>query len=296
MSIPASNSKRLIHGYWRADQWGLSTQDYVRLIEQVLELGIDTFDHAACYGSFTNEAAFGHALAAQPDLRRRMNIISKCGILFPNAALPHIRSHHYDNSCAHIVWSAERSIEQLRCGHLDLLLIHRPSPCAHPEEIAAAFEQLHQRGLVKTFGVSNYPAAKLSMLQSYVQQPLLSNQIEISPFQTAPFTDGSLDYLLEKRITPIAWSPLGGGRLFDKQNPQSQRIAAALAAVGEQHNETRLDTLAFAWLLSHSARISPIIGSGRIERIQNAAAAANIRLTEEQWLAVYTAAQGVPLP
>ena len=287
---------RLAHGYWRAHEWGLDNNACLKQIHQLLEMGISSFDHAACYGGFTNEALFGRALALEKSLRNDLYLVSKCGILFPNDELPHIRSHYYDNSREHIIWSAERSIEKLQCGYLDLLLIHRPSPCANPEEIAAAFDDLHRRGLVRQFGVSNYSTQKFSMLQSWVDQPLVTNQIEISALHLAPFDDGSLDFLLGKRLRPMAWSPLGGGDLFNPKNERSARIAEALLAVGQTHGETRLDTLAYAWLLAHPAGIMPIVGSGRLDRIQNAVDALNIPFNESEWLSVYTAAQGEPLP
>ena len=134
------------------------------------------------------------------------------------------------------------------------------------------------------------------MLQSYVDQPLATNQIEISPLHLAPFEDGSLDYLLEKRVQPMAWSPLGGGRLFDKADLQSSRVAQALLAAGERQGETRLDTLAYAWLLAHPAKITPIVGSGRLARIRDAADALAVCFTEEEWIAVYAAAQGHDVP
>ncbi|STZ76493.1 aldo/keto reductase [Bergeriella denitrificans] len=287
---------RLVHGYWRAHKWDLDTQGYIRLIEEVLATGINTFDHAACYGGFANESRFGAALKADKSLRERMTIVSKCGISFPNPTLPEMKSKHYDNSAAHIIWSAERSVRELGCGHLDLLLLHRPSPFLNPEEVAAAFDSLHTRGIVRHFGVSNYPAQKLNMLQSYVAQPLATNQIEISPLHIAPFSDGSLDYLLEKRIKPMAWSPLAGGKLFDHSDERSRRVAQALLQAGEACSETRLDTLAYAWLLSHPAGLMPIIGSGQSERIRNAADALSVRFDDEAWIRVYAAAQGHDVP
>lgn len=293
---PSLAMSRIVHGYWRAHEWGLDADGYLALIHELLALGVNTFDHAACYGGFDNERAFGEALAREPSLRERMVIVSKCGIAFPNARLPQMQTKHYDNTRAHIVWSAERSIAELRCDHLDLLLIHRPSPCANPQEIAEAFEDLHSRGLVRHVGVSNYPAAKFSMLQSYLGQSLVTNQIEVSPLHLQPFEDGSLDFLLERRIRPMAWSPLGGGRLFDRHDPQARRVAEALLAVGEPQGETRLDTLAFAWLMAHPIGMLPIVGSGRIERVRAAVDALSIDFTEEAWLSVYTASQGFELP
>ena len=296
VTAPDVKMSRLVHGYWRAHEWGLDAQGYVRLIEEVLAAGIDTFDHAACYGGFINEGQFGAALKLDNSLRRRMTLVSKCGISFPNQTLPEMNSKYYDNSAAHIIWSAERSIRELGCEYLDILLLHRPSPCLNPHEAAAAFDNLRQRGLVRHFGVSNYSAAKFNMLQSYLNQPLVTNQIEISPLHLAPFEDGSLDDLLEKRIKPMAWSPLAGGALFDGSDARSRRVAEALLQAGEAYGETRLDTLAYAWLLNHPAGIVPVIGSGRMERIRNAVAALDIRFDDEAWIRVYAASLGHDVP
>lgn len=288
---------RLAHGYWRAHEWRLTPSQYTQLIENVLELGINTFDHAACYGGFSNETAFGQALSGSLKSRReQMRIVSKCGILFPNPTFPEMRSKHYDNTREHIIWSVERSVRELRCEYLDLLLIHRPSPCANPEAIAAAFDDLHTRGLVRHFGVSNYPVSKINMLQSYCAQKLHTNQIEISPLQLQSFDNGDLDFALQARMQPMAWSPLAGGKLFDAGDERSRRVQAALLAVGKRLNETRLDTLAYAWLLNHPARMVPVIGSGRLPRIQNAVDALNIRMSEEDWIAVYSASTGKNVP
>ncbi|WP_040976730.1 aldo/keto reductase [Necropsobacter massiliensis] len=287
---------RMIQGYWRLKHWQKTPQQLLTLLKQGLELGIDTLDHAACYDGFKTEAEFGRALALDKSLRHKLTLVTKCGILYPNSELPDIRSHYYDNSYRHIIWSAERSIAKLQCEYLDVLLIHRLSPCADPEQIARAFEALHQAGKVRHFGVSNYTAAKFSMLQSYVRQPLITNQIEISPLQLAPFDNGMLDFLLEKRIKPMAWSPLAGGKLFMHNDAVSQRVTNALQEIGETKGEMRLDTLTYAWLLAHPAKIMPIIGSGKIERIKNAVDALAIPFSQEEWIKVYVASQGHDIP
>lgn len=292
---PDLTFSRLIQGFWRLKSWRKSPQELLTFIKQGLEFGIDTLDHAACYGAFTSEAEFGRALALDKSLRAQLTLVTKCGILYPNEELPEIKSHHYDNSYRHIMWSAQRSIEKLQCDYLDVLLIHRLSPCADPEQIARAFDELHQTGKVRYFGVSNYTPAKFAMLQSYVKQPLMTNQIEISPLHRQAFDDGTLDFLLEKRIPPMAWSPLAGGRLFN-QEENSRAVQKTLLEIGETKGETRLDTLAYAWLLAHPANIMPIMGSGKIERVKSAADALQISFTEEEWIKVYVAAQGHDIP
>ena len=269
---------RLAHGYWRAHEWGLDDQGFLRMIHQALALGIRVFDHAACYGGFTTEEMFGRGLALEPSLREQMCIVSKCGILFPNKALPWMKAKHYDNSRKHIVWSAERSVRSLQCGYLDLLLIHRPSPCANPEEIAGAFDELRRRGLVRRFGVSNFAVPKFRMLQSYLAEPLLTNQVEASPLHLNAFDDGTIDLALRMRIRPMVWSPLAGGRLFAPQG------------------EERLDVLALAWLMAHPASIMPVVGSGNPARLRAAAEAVRVKFSEADWISVYAASQGHEVP
>ena len=239
---------------------------------------------------------FGRGLALEPSLREQMCIVSKCGILFPNKALPWMKAKHYDNSRKHIVWSAERSVRSLQCGYLDLLLIHRPSPCANPEEIAGAFDELRRRGLVRRFGVSNFPVPKFRMLQSYLAEPLLTNQIEASPLHLNAFDDGTIDLALRMRIRPMVWSPLAGGRLFDTTDSRSVRVAEALRAVGAPQGEERLDVLALAWLMAHPASIMPVVGSGNPARLRAAAEAVRVKFSEADWISVYAASQGHEVP
>lgn len=293
---PDLRFSRLVQGFWREAGWHLAPEALYRFICGLLDNGIDTFDHAACYGGFTVEGRFGRALSLDKTLREKLTIISKCGILFPNAAEPQFQTHHYDNSYRHIIWSAERSIKEMQCGYLDVLLIHRPSPCADPEQIARAFDDLQRAGKVRHFGVSNYSPAKFSMLQSYVAQPLVTNQIEISPLHLLPFHNGELDFMLEKRVRPMAWSPLGGGGLFTAGSEQSRRTAEALLSFGKARDESRLDVLAYAWLLAHPSGIIPVMGSGRIERCRQATAAFDIAFSEEEWLQIYIASQGLDIP
>lgn len=287
---------RFVQGFWREPDWQLTPQGLHTFIRQLLDSGIHTFDHASCYGGFTVESRFGQALSIDKTLREKLTLISKCGILFPNQAEPQFKTHHYDNSYRHIIWSAERSISQMQCEYLDVLLIHRPSPCADPEQIAQAFDDLQRSGKVRHFGVSNYSPAKFSMLQSYLNQTLVTNQIEISPLHLAPFDNGSLDFLMERRVKPMAWSPLAGGQLLTNQSEQSKRTAEALLAIGKTKGENRLDVLAYAWLLAHPSHIIPVIGSGNIERCKHALSALDVTLSEEEWLQVYIASQGFDIP
>jgi len=219
---------RIIHGYWRLMDWNLSNEEVVKLIEEAYELGITTIDHADIYGNFCCEEKFGEALKLKRGLREKLQIVTKCGIKFPTANRPENKSHCYDTSKEHIIKSAERSLKNFNTDYLDLLLIHRVDALLNPEEVAEAFTKLKNEGKVRYFGVSNFLPAQFNMLNSYLDDKLVTNQVEISPLCLDAFEDGTLDLMLEKRVKPMAWSPLAGGRLFKGNDERTLRVQKAL--------------------------------------------------------------------
>src|SRR5471030_3131214 len=192
---------RIVAGMWRLNEWQLTPQQRVAFIEQCLAMGVTSFDHADIYGGYGVEAVFGEALALQPSLRARMQLVSKCGIKLVNAARPAHTIQHYDTSAAHIVASAENSLRQLGTDHLDLLLIHRPDPLMDFDEIAEAFKQLRQDGKVRHFGVSNFSRHQFESLHRRV--PLVTNQVEFSPLHLAPMFDETFDGLQDVGVAPM---------------------------------------------------------------------------------------------
>lgn len=125
---------RFVMGYWRLMDWNMSAQALVGFVEQHLDLGITTIDHADIYGDYRCEAAFGEALKLAPHLRSRMEIVTKCGIATKARAENTIG--HYITDRDHIVLSAEQSLRNLATDHIDLLLIHRPDPLMDADEVA----------------------------------------------------------------------------------------------------------------------------------------------------------------
>ncbi len=287
---------RIIHGHWRLLDWNLTPDELGAFIKELMELGLTTIDTADIYGGYGCEEAFGEALKQDKSLRDKLTIVTKCGIIIPTKNRPQYTSHHYDQSRKHIIASAERSLKNMHTDYLDLLLIHRPSPMMDPAEVSEAFRELYQSGKVRNFGVSNFSPSQFDLLSAYVEMPLVTNQVEISPMHLDSFIDGTLDHLMMKGVSPMAWSPLAGGDLFKNEDQRSEAVRKALLAVGEKQSENRLDTLAYAFLLNHPSRILPIVGSGKIERVKNAIDSLKIRFTQEEWLNVYKAALGHDLP
>lgn len=287
---------RIIHGYWRLRHWNLSDQELLKLIEQVLELGITSFDHADIYGNYTCEAYFGRALALKPSLRDQMELISKCGIRLNTDANPELDVKIYDYSFNYIVQQAEASLKHLGTDRLDLLLLHRPAPFFNPEEVAKAFDKLKQSGKALNFGVSNFTPMQFDSLQSHLDMPLATNQVEISVSCLEHFENENMEFFQKNKIKPMAWSPLAGGGLFKPQSDKEHRLHSVLKEIAAALNVESIDQVMYAWLLKHPAGIMPIVGSQHINRIKSAVDALEVEMSLEQWYKIYIASKGEELP
>jgi len=274
-------------------EWAWPANARLAWIEACLARGVSSFDHADIYGGYAVETLFGEALALKPGLRERMQIISKCGIRLVHPAWPATRSQHYDTSRAHIVRSVENSLRALRTDRLDLLLIHRPDALMDADEIAEAVAALKRAGKVLSFGVSNFTRDQFELLEAVT--PLATNQIEWHPLHLAPLTDGTLDQAQRLKRRPTIWSPLAGGRLFTAADAQAQRVRQALAEAGEAHGAS-ITTAAYAWLLRHPSRPIPIVGSRRLDALDEALAALSWRMEAETWWGIWQASTGHGVP
>ncbi|MFY0591125.1 aldo/keto reductase [Roseivirga sp.] len=289
------NLSAIVHGMWRLPEWNLSPNEIIRLVEECVELGIDTFDHADIYGDYMVEELFGNALGQAKTLNQKIKVVTKCGIKLRSKNRPDHYIQHYDTSYDHIIWSVENSLKKLQRDNIDVLLIHRPDPLSNPEEIAEAFTKLKKEGKVKEFGVSNYLPHQFDALQAYMDSPLVTNQIEISVAALQEFENGAISLCQEIGIPPMAWSPLAGGNIFKAETHRFLTIKNVLHKIAEQYGVS-IDQIMYAWLLKHPANIIPIVGSGKIERVQSAVNALNIDLTTQQWFELWVASKGENVP
>ena len=293
---PTLRVSRFALGFWRLNEWKMSPQELLYFIESVLDTGITTFDHADIYGDYSCETLFGEALKRNPALRHKMQLVTKCGIKLPSEKFPGRKINFYDTSYDHILQSVHRSLKNLQTDYLDLLLIHRPDPLMEPAETARAFEELHKAGTVLHFGVSNFLPSDTDMLQAYLNFPLVTNQVEISPLHLEHFENGNMAWFRQKGMHPMAWSPLGGGRLFQPNNEKDRRVHQTLSAIASRKGSENMTALALAWLLKHPAGILPVLGTGKLSRIREALEAFSLSLTTEEWFEIYVAARGHRMP
>lgn len=286
-------TSRLILGLWRIDQWGMGPGHVADLLSACLDLGIDTFDVADIYAGYQCESMLGAALKANPALKSRIKLISKCGIALVTPARPAHRVKHYNTGREHIISSVENSLAMLGVEQLELLSIHRPDPLMDADEVADAFDHLKRAGKVEGFGVSNFLPHQFELLQSRLNEPLRTNQIEISLLHPDSLFDGTLDQCQRLRVTPQAWSPLAGGALSHRH--EDTLLSRTLSRVAHDLDATA-EQLAIAWLLRHPAGISPVLGSGKVAHIRELVDAQNIVLDRQSWFELLEAAMGRAVP
>lgn len=283
------NLSRIVYGMWRLGDDTDTSPAHVRAkIEACLAQGITTMDQADIYGGYTAEALLGAALRAAPGLRDRIEIVTKCGIVAPVGRHAGARVKHYDTSARHIRASVETSLREMATDRIDLLLIHRPDPMIDPVETGGVLDALIAEGKVRAVGVSNFRPWDMRLLQSAMSAPLCTNQIELSLMCHEPFVNGDIAHLQEGRIAPMAWSPLAGGRMATGAPPA---LKARLDAIGAEAG-TDWTAVAVAWLLAHPARILPVLGTNRLDRIARIGDARRVPMDRERWFELYTLALG----
>lgn len=279
-------------GMWRLAEQGRNVADVSRLVHATLDAGITFFDTADIYG-FDGKSGFGDAeallgdvFASEPDLRGRMVLSTKGGIMPP---LP------YDQSGAYLQSAIDASLGRLKTGTIDLYQVHRPDILTHPHEIARTLDDAVKAGKIRALGVSNFTIQQVEALQHFLGHKLVATQPEISPLRIDCFENGELDQAMRLNLTPLAWSPLGGGRLLSPESARDKAVAAELDRIAEEQGVSRA-VAAYGWLMAHPAGIVPIIGSQNPERIVEGTAALGMRWTRQDWYAVLVAARGERLP
>lgn len=274
------------YGCWRFAGNDVATAE--ALVTTALDQGFTLIDTADIYGfdgtsGFGDaEALLGRVLAARPELRDRMVLATKGGI---RPGVP------YDWSATHLRAACEDSLRRLGVDVIDLYQLHRPDVLTHPAEVAEVLTELVDRGLVRHLGLSNVTPTQFDLVQGYLDLPLVTTQPEFSIWHSDPVRDGTFDQCLSRSVTPLAWSPLGGGRVGSADG----QVAAALGRIAADHGVDPT-AVALAFVMAHPSSPIPILGTQRVDRIVAAGAALSVRLDRSEWYELYQAGTGEPLP
>lgn len=290
---PDLSLSRLVYGMWRvADDADNSPAHVQAKIGACLDQGITTLDQADIYGDYGAEEVLGAAFAAAPGLRDKVELVTKCDIVAPIGKYADRRVKYYDTSAAHITASVEASLTNMHTDRIDLLLIHRPDPLMDHVETGGVLDALVASGKVRAVGVSNFKPHDWALLQSAMSTPLCTNQIEASVLHHAPFANGDIAWMQKDGIAPMAWSPLGGGRLF---SDEGAAVHAVLSRIGTEQG-VDATAVAVAWLLAHPVGMLPVMGTNSLSRIRAISDACKVSLDRETWFEIYTAALGQEVP
>ena len=283
---------KIIAGTMTWGRWGkqLQKKEIISLMQHCFELGITTFDHADIYGGYSTEQDFGNAFSGSKIKRDDIQLISKCSIQLMSDNRKSI-VNHYNYSKEHIIWSAEKSLKNLKTDYLDLLLLHRPSPLMDPDVIKEAVEELLKTGKILEIGVSNYTPSQMAMLESRL--PMAANQVEFSLTANSVMYDGTLDDIVANKRLAMSWSPLGS--YFRENTKKTQRIRRELEPMIEKYNATE-DQLLLAWIMKHPAKMHPIVGTTTKQRLADAHKATDIQMDLEDWFILLEASLGHPVP
>ncbi|HGC8714528.1 TPA: aldo/keto reductase family oxidoreductase [Streptococcus agalactiae] len=270
------------------------------VVGTALDLGINFFDHADIYGGGLSELRFRDAIKHLNVNRDKMIIQSKCGI----------REGYFDFSKEYILSSVDGILERLGTEYLDFLILHRPDVLVEPEEVAEAFTKLRAEGKVKHFGVSNQNRFQVELLQSYLDEPLAVNQLQLSPAHTPMFDaglnvnmlnkasiehdDGIVDYCRLKRVTIQAWSPfqIDLSRGLFVNHPDYKELNETIAKLAKNYNVSS-EAIVIAWILRHPAKMQAIVGSMNPSRLKAIDKANDIALTRKEWYDIYRSAGNI---
>lgn len=300
ITLPNGHSlSQMAYGAWRLSEAAdTSVGANLARIDACLAQGITTFDHADIYGDYRCESLFGEAVRARPALRGQIEVVTKTDIMLLSSQWPDTRVKHYDTSPAHVRASVDRSLQRIGVEAIDLLLIHRPDPLMDASALGTCLDDLVTSGKVKSVGVSNFMPWDVDLLQSRMKHRLQTNQIELSLLHTAPFINGQLAHAQQHRMPVMAWSPLGGGRLYTQAGEPGSAAARLTPRLQELAHASGTDTtaVATAWLMHHPVQVLPVMGSNKVERIQTFDQACKVPMDRQTWFDLYELANGHAVP
>ncbi|MFT8323003.1 MAG: aldo/keto reductase [Bacillus sp. (in: firmicutes)] len=276
---------KLVIGCMRMNEWNWSVEQRLAFVEWCIEQGITTFDHADIYGgNHHNEALFGEVLQRKPSLREKIQIITKCSICVPNKENPTIKTRYFNSDRAYIMNQVNKSLAHLKCGSIDLLLLHMHDLLVKPEELNETIKDLKTEGKVKNFGLSNHNPLEFDMLQKYIDEKFVTHQFLLNPLGIENFKNGTMTHCLKEGIHPMFWSPLAGGKIFQPSTDFEVKIMNVLQEIKEELCVETLEEVVYKWLFMHASNPVIVLGTGKKLRIEQALhSLKGVQMTREQW-------------
>lgn len=286
-TVSLSNTLKIapvVIGTMNMMEWGLDKQELLTRVEEYIDLGLNTFDHADIYGNGRCEEFFGEILKLNPSIRDKIQIITKGGIVYDTPRRPFFGQESYNLSKNYLITACEKSLARLGIPYVDLYLFHRPCPLMDPALVAEAMAQLKKDGKVKHFGVSNFLPAQLAALEAYTDIPLITNEVKMNINCMDFLADGTMEDALRRKMPLLAYSPLCSGEMHRESiNKANFETLSILREIKEELGAATIDEVMYAWLYRMPATIIPVTGSGKKERVMAAVNALKYNMSREQW-------------
>ncbi len=301
-------------GPWE-ETFDLTEEQFIegeKAIETALEEGITFFDLADIYKNGRSEIVFGEYLKKHPDIRENIILQSKVGIHIWGSDF----GSRFEFSYKHIIESVDGILERLNTDYLDILLLHRPDPLCDRDELKKAIDELFISGKIRNLGVSNMDYHQMKLIEVYTGRRIVANQLELSLNKTEfvdsavgfnnphgkglDFQLGTLEYCILNNVSLQSWSPLArgiySGAPLEKDTPKTVLETKKLVAKLAKKYNVSLDAIVLSWLMKHPAKINPVIGTTKPERIKNAMEAFDVDLTRDEWYELLVKSKGVSMP
>ncbi|HMQ27270.1 MAG TPA: aldo/keto reductase [Acidimicrobiales bacterium] len=275
--------------------WGMGGYDAAlseatigEAFEASIDAGVTLFDTAEVYGGGESERIIGRLLASSGVERDRLVIATK---FMPAPWKLDVK--------AALRRAVLGSLDRLGIERIDLYQLHGPISLRSHRALADALAAVVDEGLVRAVGVSNYSARETSSIHAELAQrgvAVATNQIEFSLLRRRPESVGLVAECARLGVVPLAYSPIGQGRLTGKYSaanpPPGKRdfsahpweridpIVAELRALGEAHDGRTPSQVALRWLIQKGA--VPIPGAKNARQATDNAGALGWALTPDE--------------
>ena len=245
-----------------------------RVLRRAVGLGVTLIDTADAYGPEIAERLIGETLAPYPS---GVVIATKGGITRQGPA-----KTEYVGRAGYLIQCVEMSLRRLRLERIDLYQLHRIDPRTPLEESLGALKRMQEQGKIRHIGLSEVTPAEIEEAEKTVPIVTIQNRYSLADRRH----EETLTYCERRGIGFLPWYPYAGGKLLKADHPAAQ----ALGKIAARHRAT-IPQLSLAWLLQHSPVLMPIPGTSKVAHLEENVAAAELKLSAEEWAEVEAAAK-----
>ena len=246
-----------------------------RVLRRAVEMGVTLIDTADAYGPEIAERLIGEALAPYPP---DVVVATKGGITRQGPA-----KTEYVGRAGYLIQCVEMSLRRLKLERIELYQLHRIDPRTPLEESLGALRRMQEQGKIRHIGLSEVIPAEIEDAEKIVPIVTIQNRYSLADRRH----ETTLTYCERRGIGFLPWYPYAGGKLLKPDHP----AAHALGRIAVRHSAT-IPQLSLAWLLHRSPVLLPIPGTSKVAHLEENVAAAQLKLSDEEWREVEAAAGG----